>query len=86
MRYIRNVALAAVGIMLLTAASAIASAPPNGSDGSLEWRTVTSMELPAKDFVHSGRLGKAGQSTKFQALAGRQVPVCPHRGSESARL
>lgn len=48
MRYIRNVALAAVGIMLLTAASAIASAPPNGSDGSLEWRTVTSMELPAK--------------------------------------
>lgn len=48
MRNIRNVALATAGILLLTAVAANASAPPNGSDGSLEWRTLTSMELPAK--------------------------------------
>ncbi|MBT8347688.1 MAG: hypothetical protein KJO28_15445 [Desulfofustis sp.] len=47
MRYIRNVALATAVIMLLTAVATIASAPPNGSDGSLEWRTLSSMELPA---------------------------------------
>ena len=48
MKYIRNVALSAVAGTLLIAGTAPASAPPNGSDGSLEWRTLSSMELPAK--------------------------------------
>ena len=48
MNLIRNVALSAVGAVLLTAASVHASAPEAGSDGSLEWRTLTSMDLPAK--------------------------------------
>ena len=48
MKYSRNVALSAVVSMLLIAGSTHASAPASGSDGSLEWRTLSSMELPAK--------------------------------------
>ncbi len=48
MNILRSVALGTAGILLLTATATNASAPPNGSDGSLEWRTLTSMDLPAK--------------------------------------
>ncbi len=48
MKYFRNVALSAVAGTLLIAGTVHASAPLKGSDGSLEWRTLSSMELPAK--------------------------------------
>ena len=48
MKFLRNIALVASGIALLTATSTNASTPASGSDGSLEWRTLTSMDLPAK--------------------------------------
>ena len=48
MNFLRNIALAASGITLLMATSTNASAPASGSDGSLEWQTLTSMDLPAK--------------------------------------
>ena len=37
-----------MGALLFTLGLAHASAPPSGSDGSLEWRTLSSMELPVK--------------------------------------
>jgi len=48
MKFLRNIALVASGIALLTVTSTSASTPASGSDGSLEWRTLTSMDLPAK--------------------------------------
>ncbi len=48
MKFLRNIALVASGIALLTVTSTNASTPASGSDGSLEWRTLTSMDLPAK--------------------------------------
>ena len=48
MKFVRNIALFASGIALLTVTSTSASTPASGSDGSLEWRTLTSMDLPAK--------------------------------------
>ena len=48
MKFLRNIALFASGIALLTVTSTNASTPASGSDGSLEWRTLTSMDLPAK--------------------------------------
>ena len=48
MKFLRNIALLASGIALLTVTSTNASTPASGSDGSLEWRTLTSMDLPAK--------------------------------------
>ena len=48
MKFLRNIALVASGIALLTVSSTNASTPASGSDGSLEWRTLTSMDLPAK--------------------------------------
>ena len=48
MKFLRNIALLASGIALLTVTSTSASTPASGSDGSLEWRTLTSMDLPAK--------------------------------------
>lgn len=48
MKFLRNIALVASVIALLTVASTNASTPASGSDGSLEWRTLTSMDLPAK--------------------------------------
>lgn len=48
MKFLRNIALVASGIALLTLTSTNASTPASGSDGSLEWRTLTSMDLPAK--------------------------------------
>lgn len=48
MKFLRNIALVASGIALLIVTSTNASTPANGSDGSLEWRTLTSMDLPAK--------------------------------------
>ncbi len=46
---------AAFAIMLLSVSTAFASMPATGSDGSLEWRTLNSLQLPAKalDFKHS---------------------------------
>ncbi len=48
MKFLRNIALVASVIALLTVTSTNASTPASGSDGSLEWRTLTSMDLPAK--------------------------------------
>ena len=48
MKFLRNIALIASGIALLMLTSTNASTPASGSDGSLEWRTLTSMDLPAK--------------------------------------
>ncbi len=48
MNFLRNVALIVSTIALLTVVSTNASTPASGSDGSLEWRTLTSMDLPAK--------------------------------------
>ena len=48
MKFLRNIALLASGMALLTVTSTNASTPASGSDGSLEWRTLTSMDLPAK--------------------------------------
>jgi hypothetical protein len=48
MKFLRNIALVASVIALLTVTSTSASTPASGSDGSLEWRTLTSMDLPAK--------------------------------------
>ena len=48
MKFLRNVALVVSAIALLTVMSTNASTPASGSDGSLEWRTLTSMDLPAK--------------------------------------
>ena len=48
MKYFGKIALSALAGTLLIAGTAHATAPPNGSDGSLEWRTLSSMELPAK--------------------------------------
>jgi hypothetical protein len=48
MKNFRNVVLSVAGTLLFTAGTSHSSAPPNGSDGSLEWRTLSSMELPAK--------------------------------------
>lgn len=48
MKFLRNIALVASVIGLLTVTSTNASTPASGSDGSLEWRTLTSMDLPAK--------------------------------------
>ena len=48
MKFIRKIALVASVIALLTVTSTNASTPASGSDGSLEWRTLTSMDLPAK--------------------------------------
>jgi hypothetical protein len=55
MKYFRNVVLSAVVTLLFTWGAAHASAPPSGSDGSLEWRTLGSLQLPARalDFKHS---------------------------------
>ena len=48
MKYFRNVVLSAVGALLFTGGATHASTPASGSDGSLEWRTLSSMDLPAK--------------------------------------
>ncbi len=48
MKYFQNVGLSGVSVLLFMLGAAHASAPPIGSDGSLEWRTLSSMELPAK--------------------------------------
>ena len=48
MKFLRNIALVVSVIALLTVTSTNASTPASGSDGSLEWRTLTSMDLPAK--------------------------------------
>ena len=48
MKFLRNIALVASSITLLIVTSTNASTPASGSDGSLEWRTLTSMDLPAK--------------------------------------
>ena len=48
MKFLLNIALVASVIALLTVTSTNASTPASGSDGSLEWRTLTSMDLPAK--------------------------------------
>jgi hypothetical protein len=48
MKFSRNVILSAVGALLLMGGTTHASAPASGSDGSLEWRTLSSMDLPAK--------------------------------------
>lgn len=48
MKFLRNVILSAVGALLLMGGTTQASAPASGSDGSLEWRTLSSMDLPAK--------------------------------------
>ena len=48
MKFLRNIALVALGMALLPVTSTSASTPASGSDGSLEWRTLTSMDLPAK--------------------------------------
>ena len=48
MKFLRNIALVVSVIALLTVTSTSASTPASGSDGSLEWRTLTSMDLPAK--------------------------------------
>ena len=55
MNYTRNLGVGAIGVLLLITISAHASAPPSGSDGSLEWRTLGSLELPTEaiDFVNS---------------------------------
>lgn len=47
--------ITAAALLMLTASLAGASTPPDGSDGSLEWRQVNSLQLPAKarDFVYS---------------------------------
>ncbi len=48
MGYYRKVVMRAVVALLFTAGTTHASAPASGSDGSLEWRTLSSMDLPAK--------------------------------------
>jgi protein-disulfide isomerase len=50
-----KLAAAACTVVLLAAAPALASMPTSGSDGSLEWRTLGSLQLPAAalDFKHS---------------------------------
>ena len=48
MKFLRNIGLVVSGIGLLMVTSTNASTPASGSDGSLEWRTLTSMDLPAK--------------------------------------
>lgn len=47
--------ITAVTVLAAAASFSSASTPSNGSDGSLEWRQVNSLQLPAKakDFVYS---------------------------------
>jgi len=47
--------IAGVAMLTLAAALSQAAAPPGGSDGSLNWRQVNTLQLPttARDFVYS---------------------------------